>query len=91
MYHIVHKLPNVHFDKIVLNRYMVRRLTIVEARRDFADTIGRACFGGEITVVTKHGKDVAAVVPMAQLKTPIQTPPKKPPQRSKWARQAPDP
>jgi prevent-host-death family protein len=61
---------------------MVRRLTVVEARKEFADTISRACFGGEVTVVTKHGKEMAAVVPMDQLK-PQSPPPKKAPQRVK--------
>jgi prevent-host-death family protein len=43
---------------------MVRRLTISEARKDFADTLHRAFYGREVTIVTKRGKDIAAVVPM---------------------------
>jgi prevent-host-death family protein len=62
---------------------MVRRLTISEARKDFADTLHRAFYGREVTVVTRRGKDIAAVVPMDHLVSESSTPPKKAPQRAK--------
>jgi prevent-host-death family protein len=55
---------------------MVRRLTISEARKDFADTLRRAHYGNEVTVVTSRGKDVAAVVPMDHLPPEDSRPPK---------------
>jgi prevent-host-death family protein len=61
---------------------MVRRLTISAARKDFADTVNRAFYNQEATVVTKHGRDIAAVVPINQLNLEVGTPPKKHPQRA---------
>ena len=62
---------------------MTRRLTIVAARKEFADLVSRARYGNEVTVVTKHGKDMAAVVPMERLQASLETGTKKPPQRAK--------
>jgi prevent-host-death family protein len=40
---------------------------ISEARESFSTTINRAAFGGERVVITRHGKRVAAVVPIDDL------------------------
>jgi prevent-host-death family protein len=40
---------------------------ISEARETFSETVNRAAFGGERVVLTRHGKPVAAVVPLADL------------------------
>lgn len=61
-------------------KVMAQRLSMVHARKDLAEVLNRACYGSEVTVITKHGKDVAAVVPMDRLK-PEDLPPKKMPQR----------
>ncbi len=61
---------------------MVRRLTISEARKDFADTLHRAFYGREVTIVTRRGKDFAAVVPMDRVAQKTSSPPKKAPQRA---------
>jgi prevent-host-death family protein len=37
------------------------------ARGDFSDVVGRVRYGHERVVVRKHGKDVAAVIPMEDL------------------------
>lgn len=34
------------------------------AKRTFGDLLGRVCHGGESLVITKHGKPVAALVPL---------------------------
>ena len=68
---------------------MVRRMTIGEARKDFADTVGRAHYGNEITVVTKHGKDIAAVVPVSHPALQDAIPPKKMPKRVRQRYQLP--
>jgi prevent-host-death family protein len=40
---------------------------ISEAREAFSTTINRVAFGGERVVLTRHGKRVAAVVPIEDL------------------------
>ena len=40
---------------------------ISEARGTFSTTVNRAAFGGERVVLTRHGKRIAAVVPIADL------------------------
>lgn len=45
----------------------MRKLTTGEARDRFADVVNEAAFGDKRVVITRHGKDVAAVVPMADL------------------------
>jgi prevent-host-death family protein len=39
-----------------------------KAREDFADTINRVAFGNERVVLRRRGKEVAAVVPIADLR-----------------------
>lgn len=48
---------------------MTQRLNSSEARASFADAVNRACFGGERTIIRRHGKDVAAVVSIQDFKT----------------------
>ena len=40
---------------------------ISEARGSFSSTVNRAAFGGERVVLTRHGKRIAAVVPIQDL------------------------
>ena len=40
---------------------------ISEARESFSATVNRVTFGGERVVLTRHGRRVAAVVPIADL------------------------
>ena len=44
------------------------RVKASEARQDFADTLNRVAYRGERIVLQKHGKDVAAIVPLEDLK-----------------------
>lgn len=48
---------------------MARRLNSSEVRAGFAEAINRANFAGERTVIRRHGKDVAAVVSVEDLRT----------------------
>lgn len=48
---------------------MPRRLNASEARAAFAEAVNRVVYGGERTIIRRHGKDVAAVVPMKDLQT----------------------
>jgi prevent-host-death family protein len=47
---------------------MTRRISASQARASFAEAINRASFAGERTVIRRHGKDVAAVVAVEDLK-----------------------
>lgn len=51
---------------VTYNPYMSER-RISEARESFSSTVNRVAFGGERVVLTRHGKRVAAVVPIADL------------------------
>ena len=35
---------------------------VADARRDLSDILNRVVYGGERVVITRHGKDVAAIV-----------------------------
>jgi prevent-host-death family protein len=43
------------------------KLTASEARHQFAEVVNQVAFGGERIVLQRHGKDVAAIVPVADL------------------------
>jgi prevent-host-death family protein len=44
------------------------KITAVDARQQFADIINRSTYAKERIVLTRRGKDVAAVVPIEDLK-----------------------
>ena len=48
---------------------MARRLNASQARTRFAEAVNRAKFAGERTLIRRHGKDVAAVVSVDDLRT----------------------
>lgn len=45
----------------------MRKYTTGEARDRFAEVVNEAAFGNNRVVLTRHGKDIAAVVPIADL------------------------
>jgi prevent-host-death family protein len=45
----------------------MREKRISEARESFSDTISRVAYGRERVVLTRHGRRVAAVVPVEDL------------------------
>lgn len=45
------------------------RIAVIDARKDLADILNRAAYGKERVVLTRRGKDVAAIVPMDDLAT----------------------
>jgi len=51
-------------DTIGNNIYMN---AVIDARKDLADVLNRAAYGKERVVLTRRGKDVAAIVPMDDL------------------------
>ncbi len=44
------------------------KVTTVKARDQFSDVINRAAYGKERVVLTRRGKDLAAVVPIEDVK-----------------------
>jgi len=44
------------------------RMTTGEARQSFSDTVNRVAYRGERIVLRRRGKDVAAIVPVEDLK-----------------------
>ena len=44
-----------------------RTYTAAEARERFAEIINQAGFGSERVIITRHGKGIAAVVPLTDL------------------------
>ena len=61
--YVLHKSYNIRLCYILYNSSLVRRLDATEARKRFSDLLNWVCFGGETVVVTRHGRDIAAVVP----------------------------
>lgn len=42
----------------------MEHVTTAEARRNMAELLNRAAYGGERFVVTRHGKELVAIVPL---------------------------
>jgi len=42
----------------------MKRITTAEARKQMAELLNRAAYGGERFVVTRHGKELVAIVPL---------------------------
>ena len=47
---------------------MLRRITASEARDEFAEVINRVAYGGERVVIRRREKELAAVIPMEDLR-----------------------
>ena len=43
-------------------------VSIAQARKDLADLVSRASYGGERIILSKHGKAACALVPLSSLK-----------------------
>jgi prevent-host-death family protein len=56
----------------------VKRLDATEARKNFSDVLNQVCFGNETIVVTRHGRDIAAIVPIHKAPPPDAAESKKP-------------
>jgi prevent-host-death family protein len=44
------------------------RLNISKAREEFPDVVNRAAYGKERTIVSRRGKDLAAIIPIEDLR-----------------------
>lgn len=45
----------------------MKPVTTAEARKNLAELVNRAAYGGERFVVTRHGKELVAIVPVSEL------------------------
>ena len=45
----------------------VKKREATQARQEFSDTLNEVAFGHDRIVLSRHGKDVAALVPMSDL------------------------
>lgn len=43
------------------------RLPVSDARRDLSTTLNKVAFGGQRIVLHRHDKDIAAIIPLADL------------------------
>lgn len=43
-------------------------ITAADARKQWADLLNRVAYGGERVIVTRHGKQLAALVPVEDLR-----------------------
>lgn len=46
------------------NEERMQPITAAEARRNMSELVNRAAYGGERFVVTRHGKELVAIVPL---------------------------
>lgn len=49
-------------------RSNMTRLNVSKAREEFPDVVNRAAYGKERTIVSRRGKDLAAVIPIEDLR-----------------------
>jgi prevent-host-death family protein len=45
-----------------------RRTSVSDARQGFAEIVNRAAYGGDRVIVARHGRDIAAIVPMSDVR-----------------------
>lgn len=45
----------------------MKRITAAEARKHMAELVNRAAYGKERFVVTRHGKELVAIVPLEEV------------------------
>lgn len=45
----------------------MKEISTAETRKHMAELLNRAAYGGERFVVTRHGKELAAIVPLADV------------------------
>lgn len=44
----------------------MKQITTAEARNNMSEVVNRAAYGGERFVVTRHGKELVAIVPLRE-------------------------
>jgi prevent-host-death family protein len=54
-------------EERMATRENMQPVTTAEARRHIAELVNRAAYGGERFVVTRHGKELVAIVPLGEV------------------------
>lgn len=49
------------------DQHIAGHVSVSEARQDFAELVNRAAYGGERVLVSRRGKPIAAIVPIADV------------------------
>ncbi len=45
----------------------MKKVSMTDARKDLPEIVNKACYGGERTIIQRHGEDCVAVVPVSDL------------------------
>ncbi len=51
-----------------MNKTKKKSVSATAARQSFAESLNRAAYGGERVVIRRHGKEIAAVIPIEDLR-----------------------
>ena len=46
----------------------MKKVSMTDARKDLPEIVNKACYGGERTIIQRHGEDCVAIVPVSDLK-----------------------
>ena len=45
----------------------MKKVSMTDARKDLPEIVNKACYGGERTIIQRHGEDCVAIVPVSDL------------------------
>ena len=45
----------------------MKKVSMTDARKDLPEIVNKACYGGERTIIQRHGADCVAIVPVTDL------------------------
>ncbi len=51
-----------------MNKTKKKSVSATAARQSFSESLNRAAYGGERVVIRRHGKEIAAVIPIEDLR-----------------------
>jgi prevent-host-death family protein len=54
--------------------YIMRNVSVAETRQHLAEILGKVAYGGEAFLITKKGRPMARLVPIAEPKSPDKKP-----------------
>lgn len=64
----VHEVLYVRNVQLFRSKLIMTTMTTLEARKHFADTLNRTAYGKERIVVTRRGQELAAILPIEDLR-----------------------
>lgn len=54
--------------------YIMQNMSVADARRQFAEILGKVAYGGEAFLITKKGRPMARLVPVTRPRSPGKRP-----------------